>query len=345
MPYVSVVVPAYNSEKTIERCLRGVRDSAYQDYELIVADSGSQDQTLSIAARYADRVITLEGKGGRKETRRSGLRAAKGRIIVNVDSDVVIKPDTLARIAAYFSHHEEVDALTGLLSKEHPHSDFFSQYKNLYMNYTFNKLPEKVTFLYGSIYALRRSVADLCDSDPAGIKTADDTALGQKLVAEGKRISFLKDLEVIHLKRYDLLSFIKNDFQIPRDWAKIFLQYAGWGQLGKNQTGFAHSPKEQLVSILLAPVILFLCLGVLLGYPLIPGILLLTPAWFFLNLRFLRFLAEEKGILFALLSSLVTFLDHLVMAAGILCGWVALSRIALATSNAMSRQSSGPRIR
>ena len=330
MPHLSVVVPAYNRQDTIENCLAAVRKSIWQDYELIVVDGGSRDATRSIARGYADMVITLRGKKERSHVRDSGFKAAKGEIVVNIDSDIAIKPDTLSRIADYFSKHQKIHALNGLLSKEHPNPDFLSQYKNLYMNYVFNILPESVTFLYGSIHALRRQAAQPYSSD---IKIADDTALGQKLVSLGKKIAFLKDLEVVHLKKYNLRSFIKNDFRIPFDWAKIFLKYKGWNELGRNKTRFAHSPKEQIISVTLAPIIFASMIAVFFGYPSFLLSVTLFLVWFFLNRGFLAFLGREKGFFFATLAIFVTFADNLIMALGIFCGFSAFFVKAISRAN------------
>jgi glycosyltransferase involved in cell wall biosynthesis len=320
MAYVSVIIPSYNSQETIEQCLVSVRQSTYKDYELIVVDDASSDDSCPIASKYADMVMRLTEHLGRSQARNRGIMASAGQIIVNIDSDVVIRPDTIARIADYFIKHPDVSAVNGLLSKEHPHPGFFSQYKNLYMHYIFNKLPEKVTFLYGSIHAFRREDALLYGCDDM---TADDTALGQKLLAWGKQIGFIKTLEVVHLKRYNWFSFIKNDFQIPFDWGKIFLKYQGWKQLGRNKTGFAHSPKEQLISTLLAPVIILSGILSLSGNLNYLVVLFLTVGWLLLNVNFLAFLIKERGFLFGVLAFFVTFLDNIVMACGIVCGFTA----------------------
>lgn len=319
MPHISIIVPVSNNKSTIEQCLQAIKSSIYQDYELIVVNSSWQDTTHLIAKKYANKVLTIDKKSERSQARNDGWKASTGKIIVNIDSDVLIYPDTLAKINNYLVRHQEVDALTGLLSKKHPHKNFFSQYKNLYMHYIFRKLPERITFLYGSIYAIRKHTSIPPDSD---IKTADDTALGQLLVSKGKKIAFLKDLEVTHLKKYTLCSFIKNDFQIPFDWARIFLQHQGWQQLGKNQTGFAHAPKEQLASVLLSPIIILLGLLTLIGH--FPFFLLLIAVliWLILNLHFMAYLTREKGPFFSIFGCLVTFFDNLIMASAILYGFL-----------------------
>jgi len=315
----SIIVPAYNSQNTLEECLKAIRASHFKDFELIATDDGSSDGTLSIARKFADKVIEHKSNLGRSKARNAGIRSSQGDILVFVDSDVVIRPDSIEKIVRYFSEHPDVDGLSGLLSKEHPHKNFFSQYKNLYMHYIFSKLPERVNFLYGSIHALRTKSHLPYGGD---VEVADDTALGQKLITQGRTIAFLRDLEVVHLKKFGFLSFIQNDFRIPFDWTKIFFRYQGWKQLGKYKTGYLHSPKEQLASIALALAILLNFVLTISNKNLAASILIYLFAWYFLNHRFFTFLFREKGFAFTFSSSLVTFFDNILMATGIFCGLI-----------------------
>jgi glycosyltransferase involved in cell wall biosynthesis len=320
MPYLSVIIPAYNSQLTIGPCLKAVRASGYKDYELIVVDDKSTDGTAGIAGSYADKVIELPEKKDIAHVRDAGTKASRGDIIVHIDSDVIVRSDTLSKIAGHFAAHADTDALTGLLSKEHPNHDFFSQYKNLYMNYAFKRLPEVVNFLYGSIHAVRRRAVQRFDPDIQQV--GEDLVRAQGLVSSGGRIAFLRDLEVVHLKKYGFASFIKNDFQVPLHWARIFLKYGGWRQLFRRRTGFAHVPKEQLAGVLLAPAILLAVIASVFVENLVPALICLIFLWFLLNYRFIIFLAAEKGILFGIEAVFVTFIDHIVMAAGIAAGLI-----------------------
>jgi len=69
---ISVVIPTYNEEKNIERCLRALEEQTIprEDFEIIVVDGQSSDRTIEIAQRYADRVIqqVSEGVGGARTT-------------------------------------------------------------------------------------------------------------------------------------------------------------------------------------------------------------------------------------------------------------------------------------
>jgi glycosyltransferase involved in cell wall biosynthesis len=332
MPELSVIVPAYNSVKSIEKCLLAIRGSSYREYELIVVDDGSRDGTLLIAEKYADKIIRLSQHSGRNSARQNGIEAASAEVIVNIDSDVLVQFDTLGKIADYLSRHPEVDAITGLLSKEHPNPDFFSQYKNLYMHYIFSRLPQRVTFLYGSICALRRDAAAMCKSD---YQFGVDTAYGQELTSRGKKIAFLRDLEVTHLKKYNLLSFIRNDFMVPFNWAGIFITYNGWNQLGKNRVGFAHAPVWQLISVPLSLAVFLLSVLLFWEKRVEVSLLFLVLTWLILNLGFFKFLLKEKGPLFFIAGVFVTFLDNMIMALGIICGFPAfvINRVSGLVSN------------
>jgi glycosyltransferase involved in cell wall biosynthesis len=321
-PALSVVVPVYNGERTLEACLQAVRRSSYRDYELIVVNDASTDASEAIAVRFADKVTRHERNLGLPLSRKSGAEMARGEIIVNLDADVVIFPDTLRKISDFFAENPEADAVVGLLSKECPQQGFFSHYKNLYMNYIFSRLPREITFLYGSIHARRRAVH--FPYETIQHKLTEDTEMGQQLIRAGKKIRFLPDLEVTHLKRYSMLSFFKNDFLVPFCWADIFLKNRGWRAWGRRSTGFAHSPKKQLASVVLASVIVML--GAISPVWPVPVYVFaaLLPVWLLLNLRFLAFLTGERGLLFGLAGVFITFLDNGVMACGIFCGALAV---------------------
>jgi len=314
---LSVIIPAYDAQATLTECLKSIRESDLKDYELIVIDDGSQDKTLNIAKSFADHVIVHRDNIGRSEARNSGIRQSTGEILLFIDSDIVVLPDTLSKVATFFNQHPEFDALSGRLSREHPHKNFFSQYKNLYMHYIFGLLPTRINFLYGSVHAIQRSSLSAYGMD---VRVADDTALGQEMAIDGKKIYFDKSLEVVHLKSYGFKSIIRNDFRIPFDWTKIFIRYKGWKQLGKNKTGYAHSPKEQLFSIILMPFMALLFFGMLLSKWIASIAVILVLVWVYFNRDFHIYLFKERGIWFGLRSISFTFLDQFIMMCGICTG-------------------------
>jgi len=102
MRRVSVVVPARNEEELLPRCLSALRQQELDDFEIVVVDSASTDNTQQVAESFGARVIRLEEPGVAR-ARQAGFDAAEGDIIVSTDADAITKPDWLQRIVTPFS--------------------------------------------------------------------------------------------------------------------------------------------------------------------------------------------------------------------------------------------------
>ena len=98
--YVSVVVPVYNVEKYLDRCITSISNQTYPDFELILVDDGAGDSSGSICDAWAEadariRVFHKEN-GGLSDARNYGIDYAKGEYITFVDSDDYIDRDYLS---------------------------------------------------------------------------------------------------------------------------------------------------------------------------------------------------------------------------------------------------------
>lgn len=104
--FVSVLIPAYNEERVIERSVRRVLDSKDVRIEVIVIDDGSRDGTSAVVREsFADephvRLLTLEN-GGKAHALNRGLELARGEIVIALDADTQFQPTTIARLARWF---------------------------------------------------------------------------------------------------------------------------------------------------------------------------------------------------------------------------------------------------
>jgi glycosyltransferase involved in cell wall biosynthesis len=91
-PLVSVIVPTYNSDRTLEECLGALSRQNYKNIEIIITDSFSKDRTKEIARRFTDKIIDAESLA---LARKKGVDLAKGKYILFLDSDQIIDPDTI----------------------------------------------------------------------------------------------------------------------------------------------------------------------------------------------------------------------------------------------------------
>jgi glycosyltransferase involved in cell wall biosynthesis len=95
-PSVSVVIPAYNAARWIAETLDSVLAQTFRDFEVIVVDDGSTDETPDVVGRYGSRVRYLrKEKGGTPSARNAGIRAARGSYIAFVDADDLWLPEKL----------------------------------------------------------------------------------------------------------------------------------------------------------------------------------------------------------------------------------------------------------
>jgi len=114
-PFVSIVVPAYNEGKVIAHCIESILASNYSEYEVILVDDGSSDNTLEEMQRYEtnSRVIVVTKKnGGKASALNMGLNLAKGEVIFFVDADGIFAPDTISKMLSGFCS-EDVGAVCG----------------------------------------------------------------------------------------------------------------------------------------------------------------------------------------------------------------------------------------
>lgn len=114
MPKISVVMPAYNSEKYIAEAIESILNQTYTDFEFIIINDGSTDKTEEIILSYTDeRIVYLknEKNSGIVYTLNRGLDVAKGEYIARMDSDDISLPTRFEKQIKYFKKHPETAVL------------------------------------------------------------------------------------------------------------------------------------------------------------------------------------------------------------------------------------------
>jgi cellulose synthase/poly-beta-1,6-N-acetylglucosamine synthase-like glycosyltransferase/spore germination protein YaaH/peptidoglycan/xylan/chitin deacetylase (PgdA/CDA1 family) len=115
--FVSVLIPAFNEERVIERSVRHVLASEQVRLEVIVIDDGSKDRTSDIVEQaFADddrvRLIRLDN-GGKARALNHGLALARSDIVIALDADTQFEPMTIARLARWFADDDRLAAVAG----------------------------------------------------------------------------------------------------------------------------------------------------------------------------------------------------------------------------------------
>ncbi len=112
---VSVVIPTHNYGQYVTEAVEGVLSQTFRDYEIIVVDDGSTDDTRERLEPYMGRIRYMYQKNrGISAARNVGIRAARGRYIAFLDADDVWLPEKLARETAFLEEHGEVGLVASL---------------------------------------------------------------------------------------------------------------------------------------------------------------------------------------------------------------------------------------
>ncbi|MHB1376294.1 MAG: glycosyltransferase family 2 protein [Candidatus Humimicrobiaceae bacterium] len=112
-PLVSIVIPAFNEEKFLVESLKSVLAQDYKNFELIVVDNNSTDNTLKIAKSFGARVF-FESSQGVGFARQRGFMEAKGEIVATTDADTILPSNWVSRIAEEFKKDQNLVAFGGL---------------------------------------------------------------------------------------------------------------------------------------------------------------------------------------------------------------------------------------
>ena len=111
---ISVIIPAFNAEKYIAKCVESIMKNSYKNLEIIIVNDGSRDDTLSIAEdlKKSDSRISVvnQENGGVSRARNNGLDIAKGEYVAFIDSDDYISEDYFEKLISETKNGADITA-------------------------------------------------------------------------------------------------------------------------------------------------------------------------------------------------------------------------------------------
>jgi len=212
----------------LSRCLESLRLSAYRDFEVIVVDDCSTDNSYEIAERYGVRCVRMLRTVGPAGARNLGAGYAVANIFVFVDADVVLPPNALDLIAMDFAGDPQLAAVFGSYDDEPAWGEFVSQYKNLMHSYVHQHSSERALTFWAGCGAVRRDpFVAFGEFDAARYRypSIEDIELGCRLSLGGQKIKLNKQLQVKHLKKWTLRSLLEADIvrrAVP--WTRLIVE-------------------------------------------------------------------------------------------------------------------------
>ena len=310
---LSIIVPFHKDLARLRPCLEAIRAAAATLpaltplAEIIVAADGAVDNPDVAAQQNGARVLSIAGPKGPAVARTRAAEQASGDLLVFVDSDVVVRPDALARLAALFLSDSTIGAAFGAYDEEPSERGFFSQCKNLAHSFIHQRSNREATTFWAGLGAVRASVfAEVGGFDPRFVQpSVEDIDLGYRIRAAGYRIVLEPSIQGTHLKRWTFWSSIVTDVRdrgVP--WTQLLNRYRSM----RNDLNLT-------LKYRLAVVMAYALVAALIAAPwwpalLLVGLALLAGLWM-IDWPYYRFFASRRGLPFALAWFPFHILHHL----------------------------------
>lgn len=238
----SIIVPVYNVEKFLPYCLESILNQSFNDFELILINDGSTDESLSICEKYATldkRVVIInQENGGPSCARNSGIKIAKGNYYVFVDGDDALSADALSTINNNINGKDfilysfnNIDENNNVILEN---KNFLNEIKNI------NDLKERALSSDRVGAAWLKCVSkSYFNGEIASILFDDSTNFGEDQIYTCDLLTYVKDIAIINEPLYEyrirlgsLMTSYKADRMIYREYyldhLKNYLQFDEW---------------------------------------------------------------------------------------------------------------------
>jgi len=311
-PLLSIVIPSYNSKATLGKCLKSVFASPFKDKEVIVVDDRSTDGSYEIAKKFPCKVIRLKRNSGPATARNKGAEKTKGKIILFLDSDVIVHRDTLQE--AVKSFNEDIAAVSGMYAKRPANKGLVEDYYALLKYYARIRVNKKNYDIFeAACGAIRRDIFLKMKGFNETYKGAEteNEEFAHRLI-KTYRMILNKNMQVTHHSP-NIQSLMKNFRRRAYLWAKLFMKR-------KHFESSLTTPTVGVANLAGFASIFLLVLSIL--HLLFFILFIMAIAVFLIGYGsyFLYFL-KEKGLLFMLAAIAITYILSLSVSTGALLGF------------------------
>jgi len=222
----SIVIPMYNSEKTIAVCLNSILKGSFKEFEIIVADDGSKDRSPSIVREFAKQhqnihLIQIDHKGPSK-ARNEGAKRARGDILVFVDSDCIVGRDWLSNIKKGFEKHKVVAVASQYSNAQSP--AFISKFALYELQFRERNIGRYTTSASSCNFAVRRKVFESLGGFPEEFMAGEDIHFSNGVSRYGK-ILWDRGNGVSHCFKTSLRGYLRQQFAYAKNSLRVFMRF------------------------------------------------------------------------------------------------------------------------
>lgn len=224
-PLVSVIIPSYNSRRTLQLCLQSVAEQTYPHIELIVVDDRSTDGSYEIAVASGARVVRTPQNSGQSVARNLGAESANGEILFFLDSDVALDPRGVEIAVRTLLENPRIGAICGAYDPEPllP-TTLAAHYRTVEQYVWFNEVDGPIPGLYSALFGIRAEVfREIGQFDPA-LRHTEDQDYGFRLL-QRYEMWVTPEIHGRHDHDATLRTIFRKVFQRTRLGMQLWLRY------------------------------------------------------------------------------------------------------------------------
>lgn len=217
----ALLVATYNGEKVIEKCVRSLLETDYDDKEVIVINDGSDDETLKVLSGFGNSIRILHNdRGGVGSSRNVGIHATTADLVATTDDDCVVKPDWIKESAKYFED-PRVAAVTG--EKIYRITNVLSAVRSMEYHVRFLHRGKDAKSVECPVVVFRRDAILNVNGFTVRSKVGgEDTDIGYKLKNAGYRIIYEPRMIVYHDSEDELCLYLRRNFRNGAAYVHVF---------------------------------------------------------------------------------------------------------------------------
>ncbi len=312
----SVVIPARDSIDMLCRLFESLAQSSRQPDEVVLVDDGSADSLEPIAAQFGARYLRNSLSIGPAAARNQGVLETRGDIIVFLDADVTVHPDTLERMVKALEDDPSLAGIFGSYDDAPGHPGFLSRYRNLLHAWIHQTACPYASTFWGACGAIRRQAFLATGGFPEayGRPAIEDIELGCLLIKAGYKLKLDRKALVCHHKAWSFWQMLRTDiFDRAIPWTRLILRE-------RKMPDDLNLRRSQLLNALLALLLLVLLPTLASGPVFLVVFLIVWALYVSQNARFYTFLVRNQGMWFALRAIPIHWLYFIYSCAGFALG-------------------------
>ncbi len=214
---VSVVIPNYNGGPTIGRCLEALFMSDYPEFQVIVVDDCSTDDSAGIIQRFPCELVRLKRRSGASFARNAGAKKSSGEILFFIDSDCLVLENTISRAVETIAGKREL-IVGGTYTCAPADNRFFSFFQSVFIHYSETK-NERPDYVASHAMAIHRSLFETSGGFPEDfLPILEDVEFSHRLRRLGCTLTMNPDILVRHIFNFKLTGSLRNAFRKAKFW-------------------------------------------------------------------------------------------------------------------------------